>query len=110
MQSVSDLSSALRSARSQASDNNELSVFMSSLQGAQLSDADFAEDGSRGNLLSRLHADATQVAVQTDQPLTVIDNDSVAVKVVVAGRSYQAIKRCSNRRAGYSGDVHALVW
>lgn len=52
LQSVSDLSSALRSARSQAGEDNELSVFMSSLQGAQLSDADFAEDGQTLNLLS----------------------------------------------------------
>ena len=52
MQSVSELSSALRSARSQAGDDSELSVFMSSLQGAQLSDADFAEDGQTLNLLT----------------------------------------------------------
>lgn len=50
--SVSELSSALRSARSQAGDDSELSVFMSSLQGAQLSDADFAEDGQTLNLLT----------------------------------------------------------
>lgn len=52
MQSVSELSSALRSARSQAGADSELSVFMSSLQGAQLSDADFAEDGQTLNLLT----------------------------------------------------------
>lgn len=64
MQSVSDLSSALRSARSQAGNDNELSVFMSSLQGAQLSDADFAEDGQTVNLLSMDSPDGSDADLQ----------------------------------------------
>jgi aarF domain-containing kinase len=58
VQGINGLSSALKNARKRAADSDdELSVFMSSLSGSQLSDADFAETGQQVNLINSTSSD-----------------------------------------------------
>eukprot|EP00892_Ulva_mutabilis_P012715 jgi/Ulvmu1/9816/UM056_0057.1 len=104
--SVSDLSSALRSARSQAGANDELSVFMSSLQGAQLSDADFAEDGQTLNLLS-LNSDGRDADAElplTYDPEAISDYWSVRPTSVVS-RMLQLMGISSQFLTGIAWDI-----
>jgi aarF domain-containing kinase len=69
VQSITGLSSALKNARKNAANSDdELSVFMSSLSGSQLSDSDFAETGQQVNLLTSTSDDSDDQLPLTYDP------------------------------------------
>lgn len=104
VQSVSGLSSALKEARKNAANSDdELSVFMSSLSGSQLSDSDFAETGQQVNLLQSTSSDDPD-----DQlPLTY---DPEAIAEYWGVRPVSVVSRVLQLGAISSNFIGGLLW
>ena len=70
---------------------------------------DGAQVVARIDDLSLINADFTQMTVHRDVALTVIDDDGVAIEIVIACRSDDAGSWRKDWRSRACGDVHTLV-
>src|SRR5689334_20433784 len=71
--------------------------------------ADFADDVTGFDMISRLHVDGAQVAVHRNETLAVIEKKGVAIEEEFPRVDYATIRRCFHRRADRRGDVHASM-
>ncbi len=62
------------------------------------------------NQLTFLAVDLTQVAVQANEALTMIDYDGVAVEEIITSCRDRASHRRNNSRSGAGRDIHAFMW
>ncbi len=57
-----------------------------------------------------VHINFAQVTIQADESLPVIDDDGIAVEVIIAGRCDDSAHRRVDGCSGIGSDVHAFVW
>ena len=65
--------------------------------------ADPADDAAAGQALAQLHVDLRHVAEHADEPLAMVDKDSVAVKEIIPCQNDLACCRRAHRRTGGHG-------
>jgi len=70
---------------------------------------DLADLVTRFDHGARRDVDVVQVAIQRDEPLSVIDEHGLTVEEVIAGVYYDTGRRREHRRADGCGDVHARM-
>ena len=65
---------------------------------------------TRNNGLTIFDANLAQVTIHRHKALTVIDENGIAVEIVITGCRNDAVTGSENRRIKWCRNVHAAVW